>query len=118
LETAEREGAQYVLAQDPDSDRFSAAEKRCVTKCAARFFLDEDFTSEGQWTMFTGDQLGVLFAHHAFEIYKSSGKPLEKLAMVASTVSSKMIGAMAKVEGFKFVECLTGPWTSLHPFSL
>lgn len=28
--------------------------------------------------------------------------------MVASTVSSKMIEAMAKKEGFKFVECLTG----------
>lgn len=28
--------------------------------------------------------------------------------MVASTVSSKMLEAMAKVEGFKFVECLTG----------
>jgi hypothetical protein len=28
--------------------------------------------------------------------------------MVASTVSSKMIEAMATAEGFKFVECLTG----------
>jgi phosphomannomutase len=33
---------------------------------------------------------------------------MDKLAMVASTVSSKMIEAMAEVEGFKFVECLTG----------
>jgi phosphomannomutase len=32
----------------------------------------------------------------------------DKLAMVASTVSSKMIEAMAQREGFKFVECLTG----------
>ncbi len=28
--------------------------------------------------------------------------------MVASTVSSKMIEAMAHAEGFKFAECLTG----------
>lgn len=28
--------------------------------------------------------------------------------MVASTVSSKMIEAMARREGFKFVDCLTG----------
>lgn len=28
--------------------------------------------------------------------------------MVASTVSSKMIEKMAEVEGFRFVECLTG----------
>ncbi len=33
---------------------------------------------------------------------------LEKLAMVASTVSSKMIESMAKAEGFMFAECLTG----------
>jgi phosphomannomutase len=28
--------------------------------------------------------------------------------MLASTVSSKMIGSMAQVEGFKFIETLTG----------
>jgi hypothetical protein len=28
LATADKEGVKYVLAQDPDSDRFSAAEKR------------------------------------------------------------------------------------------
>lgn len=30
--------------------------------------------------------------------------------MVASTVSSKMVEAMAIQEGFKFVECLTGTY--------
>ncbi|GLB35182.1 putative phosphoglucomutase/phosphomannomutase, alpha/beta/alpha domain III [Lyophyllum shimeji] len=92
LKTADREGAPYVLAQDPDADRFSAAEKG----------------ANGEWTTFTGDQLGVTFGHHIFESYKTSGKPLDKLAMVASTVSSKMLEAIAKKEGFKFVECLTG----------
>lgn len=74
---------------------------------------------------FTGDQLGTLFGYHVFETYKESGKPigkhgiipsttstyhylLDKLAMVASTVSSKMIEAMAQIEGFRFVDCLTG----------
>lgn len=63
----------------------------------------------GEWTTFTGDQLGTLFASQAIDAYKASGKPLSKLAIVASTVSSKMIEAMADAEGFKFVECLTGP---------
>jgi len=44
----------------------------------------------------------------------------DKLAMVASTVSSKMISTMAQYEGFKFVECLTGEsctaWQSNKPF--
>jgi phosphoglucomutase len=30
LQTADKEGARYVLAQDPDSDRFAAAEKTYV----------------------------------------------------------------------------------------
>jgi len=49
-----------------------------------------------------------LFAYHVFETYKASGKPVDKLAMVASTVSSKMIEAMAQIEGFRFTDCLTG----------
>ncbi len=80
--------------------------------------------------MFTGDQLGALFAGRVLAQYKAAGKPLgrswpfplacnakcslrpqngtEKLSMVASTVSSKMIEAMAAAEGFNFTECLTG----------
>ncbi|KAJ7470417.1 hypothetical protein FB451DRAFT_1339920 [Mycena latifolia] len=91
LKTADTCGAVYVLSQDPDGDRFCAAEKGLHG-----------------WFVFTGDQLGTLFAAQALELYKGSGKRMEKLAMVASTVSSKMIEAMAEKEGFKFVECLTG----------
>ncbi|PPQ74181.1 hypothetical protein CVT26_006763 [Gymnopilus dilepis] len=92
IEIATRKGANYVLAQDPDADRFTAVERR----------------STGEWTLFTGDQLGVIFASNILEAFKLSGKPLNTLAMVASTVSSRMLESMAKVEGFRFVECLTG----------
>ncbi|KAF8226229.1 hypothetical protein L208DRAFT_1442614 [Tricholoma matsutake] len=92
LLTADRDGALYVLAQDPDGDRFAAAEK----------------CPNGDWTVFTGDQLGTIFATWTLDVYRSTGKPIERLAMVASTVSSKMIEAIAATEGFKFAECLTG----------
>lgn len=92
MRTAVKNNINYVLAQDPDSDRFAAAERQ----------------PSGEWIAFTGDQLGVLFAARILETYKDSGKPLDKLAMVASTVSSKMVEAMGDAEGFKFVECLTG----------
>ncbi|KAH8833487.1 hypothetical protein DL96DRAFT_1703152 [Flagelloscypha sp. PMI_526] len=92
IQTADRLGIAYVLAQDPDSDRFCAAEK----------------SKDGKWTKFTGDQLGTIFGARILELYKLSGKPIENLALVASTVSSKMLEVMAKREGFKFVECLTG----------
>ncbi|KAG8931536.1 Phosphoglucomutase-3 [Tulasnella sp. 417] len=84
IEEADRQGADYVFAVDPDADRFAAAEKQ----------------TDGKWTQFTGDQLGTLLASSILDRYKKSGKPIEKLAMVASTVSSKMLESMAKVEGF------------------
>lgn len=92
LSEATTSRANYVLAQDPDADRFTAAERG----------------ADGLWFLFTGDQLGALFASHVLSKYKATGKPLGKLAMIASTVSSRMIEAMARVEGFKFVDCLTG----------
>ncbi|KAI1790740.1 phosphoglucomutase 1 [Ganoderma leucocontextum] len=92
ISTATEHGADYILAQDPDSDRFAAAERG----------------PDGKWIQFTGDQLGTLFASATLDKYRAMGKPLSKLAMVASTVSSKMIEAMAHAEGFKFAECLTG----------
>ncbi|KAJ7070359.1 hypothetical protein B0H15DRAFT_925818 [Mycena belliarum] len=91
LKTANAHGADYVLSQDPDGDRFCAAEK-----------------DDKGWLVFTGDQLGTLFAAQALQLHKESGKSIDTLAMVASTVSSKMIEAMAEKEGFRFVECLTG----------
>ena len=62
----------------------------------------------GEWTIFTGDQLGIIFASKILQDYKLSGQPLDRLAMISSTVSSKMLARMAKIEGFKFSECLTG----------
>ncbi|KAF9519985.1 hypothetical protein BS47DRAFT_1370534 [Hydnum rufescens UP504] len=82
--------ASYVLAQDPDSDRFSCAEK----------------LPNGQWKVFSGDQIGTLLAAWTLDCFKRSGERV--VAMVASTVSSKMIGSMARAEGFRFVESLTG----------
>ncbi|KAG9092529.1 Phosphoglucomutase-3 [Ceratobasidium sp. UAMH 11750] len=92
IKTANASGSAYVFAQDPDSDRFAAAQKK----------------PDGRWFIFSGDHLGSLFAAWTLEGYRASGRPIEKLAMVASTVSSKLIGAMAAKEGFKFVESLTG----------
>lgn len=91
MRKADTVGAAYVLAQDPDADRFTAAQK----------------TSNG-WHQFSGDQLGSLLGARALSKHVLTEKPSDRLAMVASTVSSKMLESMAKLEGFKFVECLTG----------
>ncbi|KAF1916173.1 hypothetical protein BDU57DRAFT_516109 [Ampelomyces quisqualis] len=90
VETAERSSIRLILASDPDADRLAAAEK-----------VDD------RWHIFTGNQLGVLIGSYLLERYPCS-KPRDKLAMLASTVSSRMLAAMAKKEGFKLTETLTG----------
>lgn len=90
IETAEKSSTRLILASDPDADRLAVAEK-----------VDD------KWHIFTGNQLGVLIGSYLFERYPSS-KPRDKLAMLASTVSSRMLAALAKKEGFKFTETLTG----------
>eukprot|EP00551_Chaetoceros_affinis_P007136 CAMPEP_0203666464 /NCGR_PEP_ID=MMETSP0090-20130426/3487_1 /ASSEMBLY_ACC=CAM_ASM_001088 /TAXON_ID=426623 /ORGANISM="Chaetoceros affinis, Strain CCMP159" /LENGTH=632 /DNA_ID=CAMNT_0050530341 /DNA_START=169 /DNA_END=2067 /DNA_ORIENTATION=+ len=80
-----------ILANDPDADRLAVAEK-----CR----------ESGEWTTFTGDQIGTMLGHWIWEnLGKNSDKPV---AMCASTVSSKMLRAIAEAEGFLFNETLTG----------
>jgi phosphoglucomutase len=86
--SADRHGIDLVLANDPDADRFAVAQK-----------------VDGQWHQFTGNQLGILLASHVYHAYT---KPKEKLAMLSSTVSSRMLAVMAKKEGFYHEETLTG----------
>ncbi|KAH7390607.1 phosphoglucomutase-like protein [Pyrenochaeta sp. MPI-SDFR-AT-0127] len=90
IATAEKSNIRLILASDPDADRLAAAEK-----------------VGDKWHIFTGNQLGVLLGSYLFERYPSS-KPRDKLAMLASTVSSRMLAALAEKEGFHFTETLTG----------
>ncbi|PVU90915.1 hypothetical protein BB561_004650 [Smittium simulii] len=90
--TADAGGATIVLASDPDADRFAAAEKQ----------------PDGSWFVFSGDQLGILLAYFALLLAKSKNTPVNKLAMVNSTVSSQMLKSMAEKEGFKYRDTLTG----------
>lgn len=89
IEDAERNGCSLILANDPDADRFAAVER----------------LQNGKWHQFTGNQMGVLLASHVLETYSHDRT---KLAMLASTVSSRMLAAMAGNEGFCFRETLTG----------
>ncbi|PIA14852.1 hypothetical protein COEREDRAFT_82456 [Coemansia reversa NRRL 1564] len=89
---ADEHGASLVLANDPDADRFAAAEKQ----------------TDSTWITFTGDQLGIIFAAAILDMARTQGIPDEKLAMVNSTVSSRMLEAMSAKEGFHYLDTLTG----------
>ncbi|KAK0868424.1 hypothetical protein LTR87_014161 [Friedmanniomyces endolithicus] len=86
---AERNGSKIVISNDPDADRFAAAER----------------LEDGRWHQFTGNQMGILLASYVRETSEVS----EWLSMVlASTVSSRMLKAMGRRGAFKYRETLTG----------
>ncbi|KAJ1943021.1 hypothetical protein GGF37_002843 [Kickxella alabastrina] len=89
---ADKVGVGLVVANDPDADRFAAAEKQ----------------ADGSWLAFTGDQLGTIFAAATLESMRKEGIATEHIAMANSTVSSRMLEAMAQKEGFCYADTLTG----------
>jgi phosphomannomutase len=58
FKAAEEAGASVVFANDPDADRFTVAEKQ----------------ASGEWILFTGNQIGTMFACNALDNWRSSGK--------------------------------------------
>jgi phosphoglucomutase len=92
---ATQNNCDIILANDPDADRLAVAEKCRTTN---------------EWTVFHGDQIGVLLGHWLWENIGrnrqiTSGR---QIAMCASTASSKMLAKIAEVEGFHFEDTLTG----------
>ena len=87
--TADKNSIRLIFANDPDADRFAAAEK----------------TKSG-WHQFTGDQLGVLLAYFLFKEIPLDA--LQNSFMLTTAVSSQMLPMIASQEGFNVVETLTG----------
>lgn len=63
-----------------------------------------------KWKVFTGNELGALLGWWSFECYKQLNPNVNfsDCYTLASTVSSKILKAIANVEGFQFIETLTG----------
>ncbi|KAL0206236.1 hypothetical protein P9112_001543 [Eukaryota sp. TZLM1-RC] len=94
MKTADDNNSTIILAHDPDADRLAVAEKQ----------------RDGKWKVFTGNEIGALIGWWRYHCWKQEKgqQPGAKAAMLASTVSSKFLGSMAKKEGFLFNETLTG----------
>ncbi|KAJ6664856.1 hypothetical protein lerEdw1_005828 [Lerista edwardsae] len=95
LRLAEKEGARVVVATDPDADRLAVAE------------LQEN----GRWKVFTGNELAALFGWWMFTCWKSNcakDADVKNVYMLATTVSSKILKAIAQKEGFHFEDTLPG----------
>lgn len=89
ISTADEKGIRLILANDPDADRFGAAEK-----------------IEEHWHQFTGDQVGVLLAYYIY--VEKGGSANSSVFMLTSAVSSQMLSSIALEEGFSAAETLTG----------
>ncbi|KAM4589105.1 glucose 1,6-bisphosphate synthase [Fundulus diaphanus] len=92
---ADREKARIVLATDPDADRLAVAER-----------------SDGRgWKVFSGNELAALLGWWMFFNWKENHPDpadTESVYMLATTVSSKILQAFARIEGFHFEETLPG----------
>ncbi|XP_035535787.1 glucose 1,6-bisphosphate synthase [Morone saxatilis] len=92
---AEKENARIVLATDPDADRLAVAENS--DRCG--------------WKVFTGNELAALLGWWMFFNWKEAHPDpadSQKVYMLATTVSSKILQAFARIEGFHFEETLPG----------
>lgn len=99
MRVGDERGCKLIIANDPDADRLGVAER----------------LPGGGWRLFKGDEIGVLLATWEWQQLqrrrRESGiaaADAPPAAVVASTVSSKMLRAIAVQEGFRFEECLTG----------
>jgi phosphomannomutase len=70
--------------------------------------------TRGEWKIFTGNEIGILLADWVWKNRPQKDTPTSKYAMLNTTVSSKMIKAMAEKEGFYYEVCFVNPskWTS------
>ena len=97
METADANGSNIIIANDPDADRLAVAERR----------ENVGDGEGGGWRIFTGNEIGSVLGHWMWRKAVERGEG-EKVAVLASTVSSKFLRSVAEKEGFLFEETLTG----------
>ncbi len=90
LALARREGADLVLANDPDADRLAVAVP--------------DPSTEGGWRALTGDELGTLLADH---LLRRGGHSAADV-LATTVVSSRLLSKLAADAGVTYGEALTG----------
>ncbi len=92
IDLAEKEGADLVIATDPDGDRTGL----CIRK------------EDGSYQVMTGNQIGILLMNYILSAKKSRGTLPDKSFVVTTIVSTKLPRKIAKHYGVELMECLTG----------
>ena len=89
---ARKLGAALVLANDPDADRLAVA-------------IPHEASKTG-YLQLTGNQVGVLLGHYL--LTERAAAPGKKRLVLASIVSSPLLGHIAKLLDVRYEETLTG----------
>lgn len=92
IDLAQKEGADLVIATDPDADRTGV----CVRD------------SQGEYQVLTGNQIGLLLMNYILSAKKQSNTLPDKSFVVTTIVSTKLTQRIAKAYGVTLFECLTG----------
>ncbi len=93
LALAKKEGADLVLATDPDADRLGVYAKDSKT---------------GEYHSFTGNMSGMLICEYLLSTRKELGLLHDDGFLVKTIVSTNMTDLIAKEYGLELKECLTG----------
>lgn len=88
----EKEGADLLIATDPDADRLGAAVR----------------LPDGSYQVLTGNQLGAIFIQYILEAHKKAGTLPENAVVLKSIVSSELATTIAAKYNTKMVDVLTG----------
>jgi len=108
LGLAADEGADLVIALDPDADRCAVA----VRDPRAHTYRGPDTAAADGWRMLHGDETGALLGQAVAERLATEGRP-EKAAFASSIVSSRQLAEIARAAGVRHVQTLTGfKWLS------
>lgn len=92
IRLGEKEGADLLIATDPDADRLGAAVRM----------------PNGDYQVLTGNQLGSIMIHYILEAHQQAGTLPQNAAVLKSIVSSELATAIAEKYNTKMLNVLTG----------
>ncbi|MGV8145794.1 MAG: phospho-sugar mutase [Alkaliphilus sp.] len=92
IKLAKKEGADIIIATDPDCDRIGVAVRE----------------ADGEYTLLSGNQTGILLADYVLMTLKERNQMPPNGAIIKTIVTSEMGTAIAKSYGISTLNTLTG----------